>query len=74
VTMEEGCVIGGFGTAVMESLMEHGVMVPVTRIGIPDVLVDHAKPDESKVALELTPAQMAERIRQAFSLEPIAVS
>jgi 1-deoxy-D-xylulose-5-phosphate synthase len=74
VTMEEGCVMGGFGTAVMESLMEHGVMVPVTRIGVPDVLVDHAKPDESKVALGLTPAQMAERIRQAFSLEPIAVS
>jgi 1-deoxy-D-xylulose-5-phosphate synthase len=73
VTLEEGCVIGGFGTAVMESLMEHGVMVPVTRIGIPDLLVDHAKPDESKVALELTPDQMAERIRRAFSLESIAV-
>ncbi|PSB05725.1 1-deoxy-D-xylulose-5-phosphate synthase [filamentous cyanobacterium CCP2] len=74
VTLEEGCTIGGFGTAVMESLMDHGVMVPVTRIGIPDLLVDHAKPDESKVALGLTPAQMAERIRQTFSLEPIAVS
>jgi 1-deoxy-D-xylulose-5-phosphate synthase len=73
VTLEEGCTIGGFGTAVLESLMEHGVMVPVTRIGIPDVLVDHAKPDESKVALELTPAQMAERIRQAFSLEAVTV-
>ncbi|PSB62326.1 1-deoxy-D-xylulose-5-phosphate synthase, partial [filamentous cyanobacterium CCP1] len=74
VTLEEGCTIGGFGTAVMESLMDHGVMVPVTRIGIPDLLVDHAKPDESKVVLGLTPAQMAERIRQTFSLEPIAVS
>lgn len=73
VTLEEGCTIGGFGTAVMESLMEHGVMVPVTRIGIPDLLVDHAQPDESKVALGLTPAQMAERIRQTFSLESVTV-
>ena len=31
-----------------------------------DKLVDHAKPDESKVSLGLTPSQMAERILQSF--------
>ncbi|MCP9928758.1 1-deoxy-D-xylulose-5-phosphate synthase [Cyanobium sp. CH-040] len=66
VTMEEGSLPGGFGAAVVESLNDHGVLVPVLRIGIPDVLVDHASPAQSKQALGLTPAQMAERIASHF--------
>ncbi|MGL6135519.1 MAG: transketolase C-terminal domain-containing protein, partial [Prochlorococcaceae cyanobacterium] len=66
VTMEEGALPGGFGAAVVESLNDNGVTVPVLRIGIPDVLVDHASPDQSKQALGLTPAQMAERISDHF--------
>jgi 1-deoxy-D-xylulose-5-phosphate synthase len=38
----------------------------VLRIGIPDVLVDHATPDQSKQALGLTPAQMMQRIVERF--------
>jgi 1-deoxy-D-xylulose-5-phosphate synthase len=73
VTLEEGCITGGFGSAIAESLLDHDVAVPVTRIGIPDILVDHAKPDESKVSLDLTPAQMADRIRRLFSSQPVSV-
>ncbi|MGB5134747.1 MAG: 1-deoxy-D-xylulose-5-phosphate synthase [Prochlorococcaceae cyanobacterium] len=67
VTMEEGALPGGFGSAVVESLNDHGVLVPVFRIGIPDMLVDHASPDQSKQALGLTPPQMAERIAAHFA-------
>lgn len=74
VTLEEGCTIGGFGSAVAEALLDLGITVPVTRIGVPDQLVDHAKPDESKVALGLTPPQIADRIRQLVEVEPITVS
>ena len=66
VTMEEGALPGGFGAAVVETLNDHQVLVPVFRIGIPDVLVDHAPPDQSKQALGLTPAQMAERILERY--------
>ena len=66
VTMEEGALPGGFGAAVVEPLNDHQVLVPVFRIGIPDVLVDHASPDQSKQALGLTPAQMAERILERY--------
>ena len=66
VTMEEGALPGGFGAAVVETLNDHQVLVPVFRIGIPDVLVDHASPDQSKQALGLTPAQMAERILERY--------
>ena len=73
VTLEEGCLMGGFGSAVMESLMDHEVMVPVTRLGVPDVLVDHAKPEESIATLELTPPQIADRILKIFNRQPVAV-
>jgi len=66
VTMEEGALPGGFGAAVVECLNDHGLLVPVLRFGIPDQLVDHASPKQSKEALGLTPAQMAERILERF--------
>ncbi|MBE9153389.1 1-deoxy-D-xylulose-5-phosphate synthase [Cyanobium sp. LEGE 06113] len=66
VTMEEGCLPGGFGAAITECLNDHDVLVPVLRIGIPDQLVDHASPAQSKSALGLTPPQMADRILERF--------
>ncbi|MEX0588596.1 MAG: 1-deoxy-D-xylulose-5-phosphate synthase [Cyanobium sp.] len=66
VTMEEGALAGGFGAAVVEILSDHDVHVPVLRIGIPDLLVDHASPDQSKQSLKLTPMQMAESIVERF--------
>jgi len=74
VTMEEGALPGGFGAAVVEILNDRELAVPVLRIGIPDQLVDHASPDQSKQSLGLTPAQMADRILArfgtAFQAEP----
>jgi 1-deoxy-D-xylulose-5-phosphate synthase len=45
VTLEDHVLAGGFGSAVMEELSNRGVVVPVARIGWPDVFVDHGKPD-----------------------------
>jgi 1-deoxy-D-xylulose-5-phosphate synthase len=67
VTMEEGCLPGGFGAAVVETLNDHDVLVPVYRIGIPDQLVDHATPAQSKQALGLTPPKMADGIMKRFA-------
>jgi 1-deoxy-D-xylulose-5-phosphate synthase len=66
VTMEEGALPGGFGAAVVESFNDYDLPVPVLRLGIPDVLVDHASPDQSKERLGLTPSQMADRILERF--------
>jgi 1-deoxy-D-xylulose-5-phosphate synthase len=67
VTMEEGALAGGFGGAVVEAFSDRGVTASVLRIGIPDVLVDHATPEQSKESLGLTPPQMAERILSHFA-------
>ena len=74
VTMEEGALPAGFGAAVVECLSDHGLLVPVLRLGIPDQLVDHASPKQSKEALGLTPAQMAERILERFGASLILES
>ena len=66
VTMEEGCLMGGFGSAVLEALQEQDIHVPVKRFGVPDVLVDHATPDQSKASLGLSTSQMAESILKTF--------
>ena len=66
--MEEGALAGGFGAAVLESLSDQDISVPLLRIGIPDTMVDHATPQQSKESLGLTPVQMAERIRRRFEL------
>jgi 1-deoxy-D-xylulose-5-phosphate synthase len=66
VTLEEGCLQGGFGSAVLEALQENGIVAKVERIGVPDILVEHATPDESLNSLGLTSPQIAERIRTRF--------
>ena len=73
VTMEEGCIMGGFGSAIAESLLEADICIPVTRIGIDDILVEHATPEESKADNKLNPNQMADRILKLFAKVPVAV-
>ena len=72
VTLEEGCLMGGFGSAVLEALQENDVLVPVKRFGIPDKLVDHATSDQSKADLGLTSSQMAEQILRKFFSKPLS--
>ncbi|HIK10459.1 MAG TPA: 1-deoxy-D-xylulose-5-phosphate synthase [Oscillatoriaceae cyanobacterium M33_DOE_052] len=69
VTIEEGCLMGGFGSAVAEALLDNNIAVPLLRLGVPDTLVEHATPEQSFAELGLTPAQMADRILQTFSPE-----
>ncbi|MEO1400519.1 MAG: 1-deoxy-D-xylulose-5-phosphate synthase [Cyanobacteria bacterium J06635_1] len=68
VTLEEGCLMGGFGSAIAESILDHQVNAQVLRLGVPDLLVDHATADQSKASLGLTPPQMADSILQRFKL------
>lgn len=44
VTLEDGSRQGGFGSAVMEFYADHGIAMPITRLGIPDNFVEHGTP------------------------------
>ena len=70
VTIEEGCLMGGFGSAVLEALGDAGVAVPVTRLGVPDILVEHATPSQSMQSLGLTGPQIADRLLTQLGRKP----
>jgi len=65
VTMEEHVLAGGFGSAVLELLQEHGVSAEgVLRIGIGDAFVPHGKTDRLKQDVGLDAPHIADLIRQ----------
>ncbi len=67
VTIEEGCLMGGFGSAVLEALNEENILVPVYRVGVPDLLVEHASPEQSFTSLGLSSGQICDRILKQFT-------
>jgi len=54
VTFEDHVKMGGFGSAVMETLAELGSTVPVVRIGWPDQFIEHGKVEELRAKHGLT--------------------
>ena len=44
VTVEEGAVMGGAGSAVSEALQAAGILLPVLQLGLPDVFIEHGDP------------------------------
>ncbi|RED93635.1 1-deoxy-D-xylulose-5-phosphate synthase [Marinoscillum furvescens] len=46
ITVEDGCLPGGFGSAIVEFMADHGYSAQVTRLGIPDRIVEHGEQDE----------------------------
>ena len=46
VTLEDGVLKGGMGSAILEFMADHGYTPTVKRIGIPDKFVQHGKPEE----------------------------
>jgi 1-deoxy-D-xylulose-5-phosphate synthase len=46
ITVEDGVIKGGFGSAVLEFMSDNGYSSEVRRLGIPDYFVEHGTPDE----------------------------
>jgi len=44
VTLEEGCVAGGAGSAVLEALQAMGLVCEVLQLGLPDQFIEHGDP------------------------------
>jgi 1-deoxy-D-xylulose-5-phosphate synthase len=41
ITLEDGCLQGGFGSAILEFMADHGYSSKIVRLGIPDKVVEH---------------------------------
>ena len=66
VTVEEGVLQGGFGSAVWETLNEAGVAPRILRVGLPDRYVTHGKPALLHAEVGFTGERIAERILNAI--------
>jgi 1-deoxy-D-xylulose-5-phosphate synthase len=67
VTVEEGVLAGGFGSAVWETLNEAGATPRILRVGLPDRYVTHGKPALLHEEVGFTPSRIAERVVAAIS-------
>lgn len=41
ITVEDGCIMGGFGSAIIEYMVEKGYSAQVKRLGVPDRFIEH---------------------------------
>jgi 1-deoxy-D-xylulose-5-phosphate synthase len=46
ITVEDGCIMGGMGTAVIEFMADNNYSAQVKRLGIPDKYIEHGEPSE----------------------------
>jgi 1-deoxy-D-xylulose-5-phosphate synthase len=73
VTVEEGCLMGGFGSAVLEAANEAGLDTShVRRLGIPDHYIEHADRSEQLASLGLSSRGIAETCRKLAGLQQAA--
>jgi 1-deoxy-D-xylulose-5-phosphate synthase len=66
VTVEEGVLAGGFGSAVWESLNETGATPRILRVGLPDRYVTHGAPALLHEEVGFTGKRIAERVAAAI--------
>ncbi|CCH56870.1 deoxyxylulose-5-phosphate synthase [Fibrisoma limi BUZ 3] len=64
LTVEDGCVMGGFGSAVLEFMADHGYAARVKRLGIPDAVIEHGEQIELQHECGFDPQGIAEAVRE----------
>ncbi|WP_288251585.1 1-deoxy-D-xylulose-5-phosphate synthase [uncultured Hydrogenophaga sp.] len=66
VTVEEGCTMGGAGSAVMEALQAEGLQLPVLALGLPDDFIEHGDPAKLLALQGLDAAGIERSVRERF--------
>ena len=68
VTLEEGAIMGGAGSAVGECLVAAGLCVPLMHLGLPDVFVEHGDHAKLLAGLGLDAAGIEASVRKRFGV------
>jgi 1-deoxy-D-xylulose-5-phosphate synthase len=75
VTVEEGCLPGGFGSAVLEALERHGLMaegILVRRLGLPDAFITHGDQAAQRAELGIDEDGIARACRELAAVRVAA--
>jgi 1-deoxy-D-xylulose-5-phosphate synthase len=70
VTVEEGTILGGAGSAVLEALAEARIEIPVLTLGLPDTFVEHGDPAKLLAQCGLDAAGIEQSIQRRFGTAP----
>lgn len=73
MTVEDGCRQGGFGSAILEFMVDNSYTAQVKRLGIPDQVVEHGNQNDLWQECGIDSASIANSIREMMS-ESVKVS
>jgi 1-deoxy-D-xylulose-5-phosphate synthase len=71
ITVEDGTVVGGFGSAILEFMNAYGYKADVRIMGIPDRLVEHGTPKQLYEEIGIDGNAIAEVLRE-LALAPVS--
>lgn len=66
VTLEEGCLMGGAGSAVSETLAANSIVTPILHLGLPDRFIDHGDQGALLAGVGLNATGIENAIRSRF--------
>ncbi|MDI9860543.1 1-deoxy-D-xylulose-5-phosphate synthase [Flectobacillus roseus] len=74
ITVEDGCLQGGFGSAVAEFMLDHDYSAQIKRLGIPDRIVEHGEQIELHKECGFDPEGIAQAVRDILGREKVVHS
>ena len=72
ITVEDGCLMGGFGSAVLEWMVDQGYQAQVKRLGIPDDVIEHGEQLELHRDCGFDPQGIANAVKALTEQEQFA--
>ncbi len=69
ITIEDGAILGGFGSAILEFAAKHEYTKPVHVMGIPDAFVEHGTVQQLQETIQLHPEGILKKLQQLLTIK-----
>ena len=64
ITIEDGCIMGGMGSAILEFNSDHNYMKSIIRFGVPDNFIEHGTQMEQQIECGYNKEQIIKKIHE----------
>ena len=71
ITVEDGCIQGGFGSAILEFMADHHYVSKIKRLGIPDSVIEHGEQSELHKECGFDPVGIKKAVMEMLELVAI---
>ncbi|MEP6514126.1 MAG: 1-deoxy-D-xylulose-5-phosphate synthase [Parafilimonas sp.] len=72
ITVEDGTILGGFGSAILEFMTQHNYKTEVKLLGIPDKIIEHGSPKELHHECGYDAKAIADSVREMVNISMLA--